>query len=162
MAKPAERRWFERQEPRPTRDEVDAAGTAFRLANGLDDEDDDWSFDDEPAQPDPIVADVFGGISRRALAEARDNLASATTQYEHGYWAYQDRCCTDDSVITRPIDQAGVARFPSSVAVTTIRAPSGSPSRSTAINASSVVVARNLLPSASRRPMMMPVYGVQS
>jgi DNA-directed RNA polymerase specialized sigma24 family protein len=49
----------------------------------LDDEDDDWSFDDEPAQPDPIVADVFGGISRRALAEVRDNLASATTQYEH-------------------------------------------------------------------------------
>lgn len=74
--------WFERQERRPTRGEIDAAGRAFRLANGFDDEDDDWSFDDEPPKPDPIVADVFGGISRRALAEARDNLSGATTQYE--------------------------------------------------------------------------------
>ena len=31
---------------------------------------------------DPIAADVFGGISRRALAQARDDRSSATTQYE--------------------------------------------------------------------------------
>lgn len=82
MAQP-ERLWFEPQLPRPTREEIDAAGIAFRKAHGLDDDDDDdWAFEDEPASPDPIAADVFGGISRRALAQARDDLASATTQYE--------------------------------------------------------------------------------
>jgi DNA-directed RNA polymerase specialized sigma24 family protein len=83
MTYPAQRFWWEPQQRRPTREEVDAAGIAWRKAAGLDDDDDDdWSFADEPAAPDPIAADVFGGISRRALAQARDNLAGATEQYE--------------------------------------------------------------------------------
>ncbi|MHA7661513.1 hypothetical protein [Mycolicibacterium sp. HS_4_1] len=82
MPYPAQRLWWEPQQRRPTREEIDAAADAFRRANGLDDDDDDWSFDDEPAEPDPIAADVFGGISRQALAQARDNLDSAKTQYE--------------------------------------------------------------------------------
>ncbi|WP_081831359.1 MULTISPECIES: hypothetical protein [unclassified Mycobacterium] len=84
MTYPTERLWWEPQQRRPTREEIDAAGDAFRKAHGLDadDDDDDWSFEDEPAEPDPIAADVFGGISRRALAQARDDLVSAKTQYE--------------------------------------------------------------------------------
>ncbi|MUL47054.1 hypothetical protein FZI85_03780 [Mycobacterium sp. CBMA293] len=81
MAEPAKRLWFEPDVRRPTRDEIDAAGTAFRQTHGFDDVDDDWSFNDEPPPPDPLAADVFGGISRHALAQARDNLISATTQY---------------------------------------------------------------------------------
>jgi DNA-directed RNA polymerase specialized sigma24 family protein len=83
MTYPAERPWFDPQERRPTREEIDNAGRAFRLANGLEDDDDDWSFDEvaEP-EPDPVLADLYGGISRRALADARDNLAEAKRQYE--------------------------------------------------------------------------------
>ncbi|MUL63368.1 hypothetical protein BOO86_02725 [Mycobacterium sp. CBMA 234] len=73
MANSVERLWFEPQQCRPTHAEIDAAGNAFRRAHGLDDEDDDWSFDGKPPQPDPVAADVFGGISRRALTQARDN-----------------------------------------------------------------------------------------
>ena len=83
MTYAAERFWWEPQQRRPTREEIDAAGDAFRKAHGLDDDDDDdWSFEDEPPEPDPIAADVFGGISRRALAQARDDLDSAKKQYE--------------------------------------------------------------------------------
>ncbi|MUL47385.1 hypothetical protein FZI85_12580 [Mycobacterium sp. CBMA293] len=82
MANSAERLWFEPQQRRPTHAEIDAAGNAFRQEHGLDAEDDDWSFDEKPPQPDPVAADVFGGISRRALTQARDNLVCATTQYE--------------------------------------------------------------------------------
>ncbi len=57
---------------------------------------------------------------------------------------------------------ASVAVFRFSPDCTTIDAPNGSPSVSRAISASSVVVARNRLPSEFRRPMMMPVRGVQS
>ena len=60
------------------------------------------------------------------------------------------------------VDQASMARLPSAVGVTTMFAPNGSPSHSSAIRSGSVVVARNRLSSASRRPTMMPVLGVQS
>ncbi|BBX85726.1 hypothetical protein [Mycolicibacterium aubagnense] len=82
MVYPAPRLWWEPQARRPTREEIDAAGDAFRKTHGLDDDDDEWSFEDEPPAPDPIAADVFGSISRTALAQARDNLVSAKTQYE--------------------------------------------------------------------------------
>ncbi|MCX8561924.1 hypothetical protein OS122_13605 [Mycolicibacterium mucogenicum] len=82
MTPPGERLWFEPKLRRGTEAEIEAAARAYREANGIEDDDDDWSFEDEPAPPDPIAADVFGGISRRALAQARDDLASATTQYE--------------------------------------------------------------------------------
>jgi len=83
MVYPAPRLWWEPQQRRPTREEIDAAGIAFRKAHGLDDDDDDdWTFEDEPPAPDPIAADVFGGISRQALAQARDDLAGAKTRYE--------------------------------------------------------------------------------
>lgn len=58
MTPPGERLWFE-----------------TKLRRGSDAE-------IEAAPPDPIAADVFGGISRRALAQARDDRSSATTQYE--------------------------------------------------------------------------------
>lgn len=71
-------------------------------------------------------------------------------------------CNNDHFVNLDDPDQASTARLPSSVEVTTMFAPSGSPSHSSAIRSASVVVARNRPPSASRRPMMMPALGVQS
>jgi DNA-directed RNA polymerase specialized sigma24 family protein len=59
------------------------AEIGFAPDGGSTDEDDEWSFDDAPPTPDPVLADLLGGISRRALAEARDNLTAAKAQYEN-------------------------------------------------------------------------------
>ena len=79
-----QRLWFDDEKPRPTAEQIEAAGIAFRLKAGLaDEDDDDWSFEDEPTpKTDPVLADVWSGVSRRQLAHARDNLAEAKQQYE--------------------------------------------------------------------------------
>lgn len=132
MALPAERPWWDREMPRGTPDQIDEAARAFRLAHGREDEDEDWDLDEGP-EPEPDPV----------LADLRGGI-------------------TSDSAIARRTDQARTARFPSSVVVTTIRAPNGSPWHSNSIRAASVVVARNRPPPAANRPMMIPVFGVQS
>jgi len=79
-----ERHWWDDKLRPGTPEEIDAAARAFRLANGIDDDGDDWPSEPEPeSEPDPVLADFYGGISRTALTEARDNLTEAQRQYEH-------------------------------------------------------------------------------
>jgi DNA-directed RNA polymerase specialized sigma24 family protein len=84
---PAKRPWWDREEPRPTPGEIDEAARAFRLARGIEEDQEEWACDGVPEpepepEPDPVLADLYGGISRHALAAARDNLADAKIQYE--------------------------------------------------------------------------------
>ncbi len=56
---------------------------AHRALNGLDTDllDDDVFQEPEP-EPDPVLADFYSGASLRALADARDGLASAKERYD--------------------------------------------------------------------------------
>jgi DNA-directed RNA polymerase specialized sigma24 family protein len=67
--------------------ELEDAARAHRLANGLDPDPPGGDLDDFDEPPpervaDPVLADFFGGTSRRALADARDGLADAKVRYE--------------------------------------------------------------------------------
>ena len=65
---------------------------AYRILNGLDTDDDDDYWDREvreDTEPDPVLADFYGGISRRALASARDGLAAAKAGYDAAVLAAQ-------------------------------------------------------------------------
>lgn len=56
---------------------------ACRALNGLDiDLPDDDVLEEREPEPDPVLADFYGGNSLRALADARDGLAAAKERYD--------------------------------------------------------------------------------